>query len=1439
MKKKTLIFIRILLACLIALTCVFGMLPTVYAAPPDEFLSGFLQTVYNQENGLGSAEVNCIYQTRSGYIWIGTDGGLYRFNGKEFRVFNLWDTDKDDIYFVNSLYQDSEDRLWVCTGNYGLFYIKGSEAQHFTDEYYAGIKCVNDVREASDGTIYVATTYGLYTVNKENMTLQLSESLSGRNVKKLTTAKGRLWGIVGDGSFFMMSDEGNIVTVSAASYTQEELSCIFGMEDGSVYIGTPGTDILHIDKNFRGSSLSSGKDGINALFHDGKRLFVCAESGMGYFDTVNSFHGIYDTEVNRYISCMMMDYEGGYWFASSRYGVLQLGISKFRNFNELYGINATSTNCIRAVGDDLYIGTDENLLIMDEKNRLKENDLTDYLTGASVRDVMQDSHGNLWISTSRRYGVIRRQLNGKIVNYGRGNGLPTNQVNSTLELRDGTIAVNTEEGIAILDADANLIRTYTHADGLAYPNILCLYQAEDGRLFAGSDGGGLYIIKGDIVKNYTENDGLTSNVVTSIVPGEKGIWIGTDNGLSIFTEGIRAISNIDFSNNIYDLQTEDTEKGIRLWIVGSKGVISATEDELLGANPLTQRYLAGGDGLDKRITLNGRCLLKDHVLYICCSTGIMMLHTQVIPKNGIAPRLTVSEIDADSMVYHLDQLGGSLTIPADTQRLSISFAVLSYSNRENVVVEYKLGGFDSEPINISPSEPMQAVYTNLEGGTYTFTVRAINGDGVPSEQDITFTIHKEFGFFEKQSTRIILFSAAGILLILFIIGMLRLLSRMRGQYREIEKLEKEHEVAVKSSTAKTDFLAHMSNEIKIPVNAIISLADTMQREQNEETRQEGLRAIASSGKDILGKVDETIQLARLESGRITVTESAYSITTLMCDISDRMINTLDQKPVRFLVDLGERIPDVMIGDFDKIRNILEILLDNASKYTREGTITLFVDCYSPQETPDMNRLSFSISDTGIGIQNDRLQHIFEVYNIADNKKQTGYTGSGISLAIAKKLAEIMGGEIDVESTYGAGSTFTVTLPQKKADQNVVTAASGEGDLRVTREEAERMLAPEVKALIVDDVEISRTVAANVLRQMEITPDLAESGMQAVDYVMNRDYDIVFMDLAMPVMNGTDALREIRELERDGAGEIPIIAMSEDAINEDPDALKEAGFTDVLIKPIELAGLGAFLQQYYPEKIRFRTQGQEKAALEETGYNEKLSVLEDVLDVRGVLEKIGGSVDMYHRILSTFYTQNRQAPEELKKLFTGNYRSFRSRIHNIRNGAQNIGATELTGQIVRIDSAINIGNKSYVRDNLSSLCSLLEEVLHAIARYLGEEGDTAVDEISRYTRGVGENPGERMGVETEEEKKKTEPAEKRSRKRKQQKMEQIDFKLLDALLEAAQKKDVDGMEKQLAEISSCTYGGEDTEFLQVLSSEVEKNNTDSVTDLIETYKELKQ
>ena len=1450
----------LLLTCFIFVLLFSGSEDKIYASTVDEFLSGFKQTVYNQDNGLGSAEVNCIYQTASGYIWIGTDGGLYRFNGKEFKIFNLWNTDKDDVYFVNNLFQDSRGRLWVCTGNYGLFYIQGSSVTHFTDDYYNGVKCINAVCETPDGTIYVAATTGLYTVNENGTGLTSVDSLAGKNVRALTLAGKNLWGIVGGNGFFKLSDAGNIISLKAASYTQEELSCILGKEDGTVYLGTPGTEILHVNALYRSTSFVSGKDGINSLYHDGERLFVCADSGAGYFEKDGSFHALYDTEVNRYITCMIMDYEGDYWFASSRMGVLLLGRSKFRNFNELYGITGTATNCILNVGNRAYVGTDEGLtVVLRDDMTVMEHELSDYLNGASVRDVMQDSLGNLWVSTSRRFGVVKYGRNGKITTIGRSNGLPTNQVNRTKELSDGSIAVLTEEGIVLFDQEGQVLRAYTASEGLDYPDILCLYEAEDGRLFAGSDGGGLYVIKGDNIRKYTDEDGLTSNVISDIIPGKNGIWIGTDNGLSIFTEGIRAVSNIDFSNNIYNLLSTEEEDGkLRIWIIGSKGVISATEEELLGTGQLTGRYLAQGDGLDLKLSLGCRCSITEDILYLCCTKGILMLKTGNISINDVAPKLTVSEINVDDTVYHLDQLGGSLAIPADTQRLSIAFAVLSYTNRENVVVEYKLEGFDQAPIKITPADPMQAVYTNLDGGTYTFTVGAVNGDGIASTQNITFTIVKEFGFMERQSTKILFIGGGVLFLFILFLSIFLLQKRMRGQNREIEKLEKEHEVAVKSSTAKTDFLAHISNEIKIPVNAIISLAETMQKEQNEEVRREGLQAIASSGQDILGKVDETIELARLESGKITAASLPYSVTTLVCDISDQMIKTLDQKPVRFLVDLGDNIPDIVIGDFDKLHRVLEILLDNAAKYTREGTITLFVDYYENSEQPDKARMIFNVSDTGVGIQEERLEHIFEVYNIADNKRQTGYSGSGISLAIAKQLTEIMKGEIEVESTYGAGSTFTVTLPLEKAKQGAVAASSyGDSDQRISREEAERMIAPTVSVLLVDDVEISRTVAQNVLRQMEMKTDVADSGVSALDLVMNHDYDLIFMDLNMPVMDGMDTMREIRELAREGAEDLPIIAMTEDALSEDEEGLLAAGFTDLIVKPLEISTLAMILRNLVPEKVEYREKEIETYTEEVRGRVE-LAILERQLDVTGVLEKIGGSVEVYNRILSTFYSQNQEAAEELTGKFDSNYRSFCSRIHNIRSGAQNIGATDLQTCVQRIDSAINIGNRSFVEENLPVLIERLSDVLEAIREYLdqtsGETGelkarperkDERTDEgnVGAGTKSKEENEENgssekrRIGVRKKPEKVKEKAKE--NKKEVQKIKTQIDFEILDIMMNAVNAKDEELLRESLGRINEESYAAEDTEFVEVLSENVESGNLAAVTDLIETYKELKR
>lgn len=1423
--KKT---IRKRISVLMIMACIFICLfeVQVKSFAQDDFAAKYKQTVFNQENGLGSIEVNCIYQTASGYIWVGTDGGLYRYNGNEFRVMNLWDTEKTDIYCINALFQDSKGRLWVATDNYGLFYIKGSDTQHFSSDYYNGIKSIHSVCESADGKIYVGTANGLYTVNENDMLLTLLEDFNGYNVQEIVAHGTELWGIADGNTIFTIRNKGKVTMRSSADYTTEELSCITSVDENYVYVGTIGRDVIKMKSLADFTVLASGKEGINDIYMDKEqRVFTCTDKGVGYFVKDDSFVSVNNVEINNYVSSMIVDYEGNYWLSSTRMGIMMLGFSKFVNYNQEYNISESITNCITQRNGVKYIGTDQGLLIVNAKNEIIENELTEQLKGVSVRDVMCDSRGNIWISTYRKYGVVKMEPDGTVTNYGRSAKLLTNLVNCTIELSDGSIAVATEGGISIIGTDNTVVRNISVEDGLEYNNIISLYEDENGRIFAGSDGGGLYIIDGENITNYTDADGLTSNVVTSIVKGEKGLWLGTDNGLSVYNETIRAVSNIDFSNNIYDIIC-DRES---VWIIGSKGILKTSEDELLGTNEITERYWAQNDGLSATVTINSNSFIdQKHILYICCNEGIFTLDTAKIPVNETAPKITVSEIDVDGETYSFDQIGGSLNVDPDITKITISFAVLSYTNRENLTVQYYLDGFDKEPVVISGNDTMQAVYTNLEGGTYTFTIRAINGDGTPCSEDMTFTINKKMGMLEMRTVRIgiILMMLAIVILIVFLV--IRFQKAVIGKNKEIAELSKEHEVVLKSSTAKTDYLANMSNEIKIPINAIIRLAEDMIGNVEGDGEQlDNLHSIISSGNDIIDKVDGIILLAKLESGRVTPVNASYSITTLVCDISDRVINQLGERPIKFFVEIGENISDILVGDFDKIKDVLELILDNAQKFTKEGSITLSVDCYDFSESKkDENQVNlvFSVSDTGIGIQEERLEHIFEVYNITDNKKSSGYSGNGIGLAIAKKLTDIMGGELEVDSTYGAGSTFTLSLIQKKPESSIFQGAVDNIQL-ISKEEAERMWTPDITALLVDDVEVNRTVAVSVMNQLEMKVDVATSGVSAIDMVMNNQYDIVFMDMTMPVMSGTDAMQEIRELEGAEYKALPIIAMTEDAVGEDRAKVIESGFNDVILKPLELRNLATMIDIHVPHtKIKHKTNNMIQY-IRESRYNRGLEELQNYIDVVRILEKIGGSIEVYNKIISTFYSQNLNAVEELKDKFNHDYRGFRNRMHNIKTGSINIGSVELASSASKIEAAVNIGNKDYVRDNLGKFLELMSELMEVLGDYMEfveqQQGMTDEEYAAKLAR-------EKQALLEEQE----------------QQKEEIDLKpiidedILRHMQLSISQGDFEHILKYFDEICNYQYGSEDMDFITVLGESIDSGDLETIHELVTTYLDLK-
>ena len=315
-KKNIGVFTAFIMACL--LTCLFVIYKSSIITNADAKLSEYKQIVYNQDSGLGTSEINCIYQTQSGYIWIGTDGGLYRFNGSDFKLFSLWDTDKQDVFCINALFQDSKGRFWIATNNYGLFYLSGGTTNHFDTEYYNGIKCINDVCEGPNGVIYIATAYGIYTVDENSMSLVRNDQLAKQNITGMTFSEDKIWGICKGDTIFSLGSDGNVTQRNSSDYIEEELSTIASDANGNIYIGTIGNDVI-VMKNFDDYRvLQATKEGIiDSLVNEKEeRIYVCTDGGVGYFRKDDSFMFQKNLSIDNYIKDMIVDYEGNMWMSS-------------------------------------------------------------------------------------------------------------------------------------------------------------------------------------------------------------------------------------------------------------------------------------------------------------------------------------------------------------------------------------------------------------------------------------------------------------------------------------------------------------------------------------------------------------------------------------------------------------------------------------------------------------------------------------------------------------------------------------------------------------------------------------------------------------------------------------------------------------------------------------------------------------------------------------------------------------------------------------------------------------------------------------------------------------------------------------------------------------------------------------------------------------------
>lgn len=410
---------------------------------------------------------------------------------------------------------------------------------------------------------------------------------------------------------------------------------------------------------------------------------------------------------------------------------------------------------------------------------------------------------------------------------------------------------------------------------------------------------------------------------------------------------------------------------------------------------------------------------------------------------------------------------------------------------------------------------------------------------------------------------------------------------LEKERRAKELLEEALLKAEKASRAKSDFLSKMSHDIRTPMNAIVGMTELAQLHLGEEDRlRDYLQKIAGAGAHLLGLVNEVLDVNKIESGTARLEETDFSLYTLMEETVEMVRLPVERKHQKLTVRISEDLDPQVFGDARRIKQVLVNILENASKYTPEGGCILFRLAELEQEGPGTGTYRFFVEDDGIGMTPEYQAHIFEPFSRADDSRISTITGTGLGMTIVKNLVTMMGGEIRVESEYGRGSRFTVTLCLAKG------TAAGSPD--ASESPAANEAFSELRILLAEDNELNRQIAVEMLELLGAAVETAQNGREAVEAVRSHPplyYDMIFMDIQMPMMNGYEAAYEIRRLGMERISELPIVAMTADAFTEDKKRARLAGMNGHLAKPISIEQLRHALsdclswkRQHRPEEL---------------------------------------------------------------------------------------------------------------------------------------------------------------------------------------------------------------------------------------------------------------
>lgn len=1139
---------------------------------------------YGTAEGLPSSSVYTVVQAPDGVMWFGTKSGIASYDGVSFEVFRHVVGDSQSLFNngISSLMFDRGGRLWAAGLEAGLnrYDERSNTFRHWGHDVADPASLASDkawsLAQTDDGSLWVGTASGLDRMRQDGRGFD-HIVVSGTQPEELgivgalfVDGRGQLW-VGSDNGIFRRDDEGNFHLIRPATAGQPLDAWRIEGEGDEVRIASSyGLFVVGADDVARQigrgelpetNILSSMRDRAGRLWIGTQRGLYLQNGKGAPIQAVTDQPVLHGNLPGTWVWQIHADNEGGLWIALFDGGVGYLapgwnGVSRFTHIPD------DDTSLRDSVAYSVARGSDGSIWVGERSGRVDRlipasGKVEHVLSGlrGDVLGMTEDRPGRLWLTVQ---GALFRYADGKldqVPSSGRGMKHPLE-----VELGpDGKLYARTfGEGLYRIDQDTldvSPVAVLPLQEKARWGSQITLKNAV---FWYASDGG---MMRLDRTHDHFEPvPGVNnSQAVDAFDFTDDGLWMARPDGLERYhytADGLALDQKVDAAHgwpsiNVVDLAVDQHR---RVWIFGRDG--------LWRFDPATGRFHELGlqDGLTNGEFLRGFSRMADGTIYAPTLGGVMGFNPNRIDEHVSPPPVSITRITVrrHGIVQDLSlPASGELSLGWQDSGLVIEARVFSYVDPAANRYRFRLHGLDAGWVDMGSRGERD--FAGLGHGDYTLEVTAAGADGVWSHLPQPLHIHVQ----APPWLRWWAWCSYVLLALLLVWGALKAWRRRLAQRHQIQLAEQRSRLAEQASAAKTQFLATLSHEIRTPMTGVMGMAELLLSTPLSATQREYAEAMQRSGGMLLKLLNDALDLARIEAGKLELENAPFDPRTLVEDVAQLELGQARAKGLRFEIDLPADLPHRMVGDAVRIKQVLLNLANNALKFTERGGVTLRV-----RRTDD--GLRFSIIDTGPGIPEASQARLFQRFEQVTGPQRRA--GSGLGLAICRELVAIMGGSIELESKVAFGSTFHVRLPLAVAHEPVPVAAAP-GDAPAGRR---------LQVLLVEDDVIVAAVIRGLLERAGHVVHYVGNGLAALAELAQAPCDIILLDLDLPGIDGFQIARLIRQREEPGQ-HMPIVAITARSGGDEETRAQAAGMDGFLRKPLT----GEQLQDAINEQLAAR------------------------------------------------------------------------------------------------------------------------------------------------------------------------------------------------------------------------------------------------------------